>query len=258
MADERGKKTVDPVPDGVDDPFDPDVPGETRGPIPDLVRRALALGLSGFFVTDESVVYDLGCATGGLVKALAEHNAHKRVRIIGVDQQPAMLEKAGEACAGLESVELLQEDLVETRLRETGFTPDRLILEITESAAMDDPERTMDVLTRLRLKGVDLSIDDRTTLLVVGAFGLVFTAGAGYLLSTRIGVEGLGLALSLSGVAQLVAYLGILRAKMGEKFGLSALIAPEEPEPEPEALEEIAAESEPAAPESGEDSGETQ
>jgi putative peptidoglycan lipid II flippase len=76
------------------------------------------------------------------------------------------------------------------------------------------------------VKKVYFALDDRTTLLFVGAVGLGLTAGAGFLLSTRIGVQGLGLALSISGVAQLVAYLGILRAKMGEKLGLAALIAP--------------------------------
>jgi len=76
------------------------------------------------------------------------------------------------------------------------------------------------------VKKAYFALDDRTTLLLVGSLGLVFTASAGYLLSTHIGVEGLGLALSVSGVAQLVAYLGILRAKMGEKLGLAALIGP--------------------------------
>jgi putative peptidoglycan lipid II flippase len=76
------------------------------------------------------------------------------------------------------------------------------------------------------IKKAYFALDDRTTLLVVGAAGLGLTAGAGYLLSARIGVEGLGLALSISGAAQLIAYLGILRMKMGEKLGLGALVGP--------------------------------
>ena len=50
------------------------------------------------------------------------------------------------------------------------------------------------------VKKAYFALDDRTTLLLVGALGLMFTAGAGYLLSARLGVEGLGLALSVSGV----------------------------------------------------------
>jgi putative peptidoglycan lipid II flippase len=76
------------------------------------------------------------------------------------------------------------------------------------------------------VKKAYFALDDRTTLLIVGAIGLGFTAGSGYLLSTRMGVKGLGLALSISAVAQLTAYLGILRVKMGEKLGLGALGLP--------------------------------
>jgi EAL domain-containing protein (putative c-di-GMP-specific phosphodiesterase class I) len=42
----------------------------------------------------------------------------------------------------------------------SGFAPDRLTLELTETAAMDDPVRLIDVLTRFRIKGFHLSIDD--------------------------------------------------------------------------------------------------
>lgn len=45
-------------------------------------------------------------------------------------------------------------------MAEHGLPPSRLILEITESAAMADTARTMDILTRFRLKEMGLSIDD--------------------------------------------------------------------------------------------------
>ncbi|MGE0095417.1 MAG: EAL domain-containing protein [Alphaproteobacteria bacterium] len=41
-----------------------------------------------------------------------------------------------------------------------GTAPEGLTLEITESAATSDPTSTMDVLTRLRIKGFGLSLDD--------------------------------------------------------------------------------------------------
>jgi EAL domain-containing protein (putative c-di-GMP-specific phosphodiesterase class I)/CheY-like chemotaxis protein len=41
-----------------------------------------------------------------------------------------------------------------------GCAPDQVTLELTETAAMDDPVRLIDVFTRLRIKGFDLSIDD--------------------------------------------------------------------------------------------------
>jgi putative peptidoglycan lipid II flippase len=76
------------------------------------------------------------------------------------------------------------------------------------------------------VKKVYFALDDRVTPLVVGTVGLCITAGLGYLLSTRIGVEGLGLALSISGAAQLAAYVGILGARLGTRAGLTALVSP--------------------------------
>lgn len=49
---------------------------------------------------------------------------------------------------------------VATILSETGFPPRRLILEVTESAVMDDPLLAASVLTRLRELGVRVALDD--------------------------------------------------------------------------------------------------
>jgi EAL domain-containing protein (putative c-di-GMP-specific phosphodiesterase class I) len=49
---------------------------------------------------------------------------------------------------------------VEELLASTGTPPDALVLELTESDAMKDPERTLHVLTELRALGVQVSIDD--------------------------------------------------------------------------------------------------
>ena len=69
--------------------------------------------LSDFFVAPDSIVYDLGCSTGDLLKMLAEHNSHKPgVRWIGLDKAPAMIDRARETCAGLDNVELNCEDIL--------------------------------------------------------------------------------------------------------------------------------------------------
>jgi len=49
---------------------------------------------------------------------------------------------------------------IKTVLAETGLKPSSLELEITESAVMQDPERTLLVLQQLQELGVRLSIDD--------------------------------------------------------------------------------------------------
>jgi EAL domain-containing protein (putative c-di-GMP-specific phosphodiesterase class I) len=51
-------------------------------------------------------------------------------------------------------------DRLEAWTREAGVDPDRVMLEITESEAMRDPVRYIDILVRFRLKGFHLSIDD--------------------------------------------------------------------------------------------------
>ena len=45
-------------------------------------------------------------------------------------------------------------------LREFDASAEQLTLEVTEAASLDDPELVMDIFTRLRVKGVGLSLDD--------------------------------------------------------------------------------------------------
>ena len=49
---------------------------------------------------------------------------------------------------------------IESILRKQGVAPESLIVEVTESVAMSDVQRAMDILVRLRIKGVGAAIDD--------------------------------------------------------------------------------------------------
>jgi len=51
-------------------------------------------------------------------------------------------------------------DRIASIVRSYELDPGRIILEVTESGAMENPDQTMEILARLRLKGVQLSIDD--------------------------------------------------------------------------------------------------
>jgi EAL domain-containing protein (putative c-di-GMP-specific phosphodiesterase class I) len=51
-------------------------------------------------------------------------------------------------------------DCLADMLAACGLRNDCLTLEITETAALEDPTRTMDILTRLRVKDFGLSLDD--------------------------------------------------------------------------------------------------
>lgn len=56
--------------------------------------------------------------------------------------------------------DVLLADHIQEHCRAKGVAAERLILEITESTAMDRTADTFDTLTRLRLKGFRLSLDD--------------------------------------------------------------------------------------------------
>jgi len=51
-------------------------------------------------------------------------------------------------------------DVVAQLARDSGVAPTQVVLEVTESRLMHDPCAALDVLTRLRLKRIGLSIDD--------------------------------------------------------------------------------------------------
>jgi EAL domain-containing protein (putative c-di-GMP-specific phosphodiesterase class I) len=81
-------------------------------------------------------------------------------------KQAAAWRRAGlgvELALNISALNLHNIDLPDTALsycREHGVPPEAITLELTESAAMRNLAQTMDVLTRLRLKGFHLSIDD--------------------------------------------------------------------------------------------------
>jgi EAL domain-containing protein (putative c-di-GMP-specific phosphodiesterase class I) len=62
--------------------------------------------------------------------------------------------------AAISLQDLYLPDLLFTLINDAKFDPERLFLEVTESGAMQDPVLSMDILTRLRLKNIKLSIDD--------------------------------------------------------------------------------------------------
>lgn len=62
------------------------------------------------------------------------------------------------SAAGLCHLEM--PEVLHSTLRNSGLRPDHLNIEVTESALPKDTSATLDILTRLRLKGFGLSIDD--------------------------------------------------------------------------------------------------
>jgi len=75
-------------------------------------------------------------------------------------------------------------------------------------------------------KKVYFALEDRKTLLAVGALGVVLTGGLGLLLVRPLGIAGLALALSLATMTQLALYLVVLWRRLGSTLGLDRLLRP--------------------------------
>ncbi|MCH9051086.1 MAG: EAL domain-containing response regulator [Proteobacteria bacterium] len=98
--------------------------------------------------------------TTGLIDSLTDYVLH------AVLKQIAQWRKHGSSVAVAVNLapQLLSDlglpDRLSDLLAEYGVDGSALIVEVTESAAMTDAARTMDILTRLRLKGIEISMDD--------------------------------------------------------------------------------------------------
>ena len=76
----------------------------------------LVVKLSDFFVHDDSLVYDAGCATGTLLGALAAHHQGRAVRLVGIDGEADMVRLARQRTAGLDAVSVTHADIAEVEL----------------------------------------------------------------------------------------------------------------------------------------------
>jgi tRNA (cmo5U34)-methyltransferase len=76
----------------------------------------LVASLSDAFLRHGSLCYELGCATGGLSRMVAERHMNKNVFVNGVDLEEDMVAKARARCADLPNVTILQGDITELSL----------------------------------------------------------------------------------------------------------------------------------------------
>lgn len=79
----------------------------------------LVLGYSDFFLSKDSVCYDLGCATARLSTKLAQR--HQDVSVFAVDIEEGMLEQAKARCEALPNIKLQHDDITQMRLAESDL-----------------------------------------------------------------------------------------------------------------------------------------
>jgi tRNA (cmo5U34)-methyltransferase len=80
------------------------------------VTQQLVLQLSDWFVYKGATVYDIGCATGTTLMALAERHSAKQLKLIGVDESTEMLAKVGGDTQLPPNIELLGQDIFDVDL----------------------------------------------------------------------------------------------------------------------------------------------
>jgi tRNA (cmo5U34)-methyltransferase len=101
----------------------------------------------GRFLNPDDLIYDLGCSTGTTLLELARRLPQENLRFIGVDNSPAMLEKAGHKSEmfGLsDRISFLAADITTLELAHPGA----IILNYT--LQFIDPERRQAFLQNLR------------------------------------------------------------------------------------------------------------
>jgi len=69
----------------------------------------LTIKLSDFFLGPNSQCYEVGCSSGILLSKIVERHAAKKVRGVGIDIEPAMVEFANKKYKG-ENIEFLHSD----------------------------------------------------------------------------------------------------------------------------------------------------
>lgn len=82
----------------------------------------LVLGLSDFFIKNDSVVYEIGCSTGALISKLAaSHQKREGAKFVGVDVEQGMIDFAKNRYDQIINLEFLHDDIMNLEMEESDF-----------------------------------------------------------------------------------------------------------------------------------------
>lgn len=82
----------------------------------DLVNK-----ISDFFVSDQSICYEIGSSTAELLTGLAKRNSAKDAKFIGIEVELDMHKKALLKTEGINSIQLIHGDILTTELEKSDF-----------------------------------------------------------------------------------------------------------------------------------------
>jgi tRNA (cmo5U34)-methyltransferase len=81
----------------------------------------MVLNVSDFFVGPGSVIYDLGCSTGSLSKALAMRHADQGAHVNAIDIESGMVKKAQQRCYNIDNIEIIAGDFTTLEIATSDF-----------------------------------------------------------------------------------------------------------------------------------------
>jgi tRNA (cmo5U34)-methyltransferase len=81
----------------------------------------LILKLSDFFLSNNSICYDVGCSTGLLAKKLTERNKLKNIRVYGIDSESDMISFAKEKNVENSSIEFIHDDVLNVEFQKSDL-----------------------------------------------------------------------------------------------------------------------------------------
>lgn len=82
----------------------------------DLIEK-----VSDFFLPDSSIVYDIGCSTGTLLKKIALRHKNKKIKLIGCDVEKGMITSAKTKCADLNNIEIHHKSILDLKMKKSNF-----------------------------------------------------------------------------------------------------------------------------------------
>ncbi len=77
--------------------------------------------LSDFFVSDSSLCYEIGSSTGELTKKLANHNKHKKIKLIGIDPISEMVDVANQKCKNHSNISFITDDILNVEMEKSDL-----------------------------------------------------------------------------------------------------------------------------------------
>jgi len=85
-----------------------------------LVGHNLILKLSEYFVEDNSLIYDIGCSTGNLLKKLSKYVKKKNVNFYGIEIEKKMFQYAKSNLRN-SKIKLLNKDINKIKLKKSNL-----------------------------------------------------------------------------------------------------------------------------------------